>query len=167
MIRKSYNDIKDAKELVREVIAYGLSTDQEQLNRVADIIGTTQIGRLAEIANCKETINGHTIGEMFYFIAFRVWNWRQAVDFYNEHSNEDYKKFFAVSNEIKGAKEELADCKQKLEQSLFQYEDAKKQFAKKEDQWINAEKQLATARMEILILKAKLYDINEGALKTA
>lgn len=84
-----YDSIKTAADLVAEVAAHGLSTEQEDQNRAADIFGNTSIEELDRLANDigrnnqngepdpKGTWSSSRKGtqETFYFIAFSIWNW--------------------------------------------------------------------------------------------
>ena len=46
-----YDSIRTAAEMVQEVRMHGLSTAQEDLNRVADIFGRSNVEELVRLAN--------------------------------------------------------------------------------------------------------------------
>lgn len=101
-----YDSIDTAADLIREVAVHGLSMDQDDRNRAADIFGRTSIDELARLANDigrnnekgepdpKGTWSSSRkpTQETFYFIAFNIWHWSDAVNFFNEHTNPATKK---------------------------------------------------------------------------
>ena len=143
-----YDSIETARDLIREVISNGLSTEQDDRNRAADILGRSQVGQLAQLANSDERICDKRIGEMFYFIAFNIWNWREAMSFYNEHTvklNELKRERDALLKDRETAwarVNELQDDASKYAGDIYQLNDAKEKQAQ-----------------EITTLKAKLYDL--------
>ena len=76
-----YNNIGTAKELIADVKAHGFNTDIENICRAQDIFGHSSVEELAALANENQNT--------FYMILFKIWNWREATTFYNEHSNPD------------------------------------------------------------------------------
>ena len=154
-----YNDINTAKDLIREVSAYGLSTDQDDRNRAADIFGNSGVGELAELANSKDTISGKQISQTFYFIAFNIWHWEQATRFFNEHTNpatkdaqESERKLKA---QIKANEELLADVIRGDERVA----EITEKYATLNADHARATSSLEEAQREVLTLKAKLYDL--------
>jgi hypothetical protein len=164
-----YDAIKTAADLINEVRMFGLSADQDDVNRAADIFDNSPIGELVALANDDGTRtdeNGHKWGTgrrgtqgTFYFIAFSIWNWRDATRFFNEHTNSvtiEAKKNAIELNvtkvEIERLKAELEKTKKQLEESNRDWESTYKQFRRHEQRAISAE-------AEITALKAKLYDL--------
>ncbi len=100
-----YDNIETAADLVREVAACGLSTNQDDINRAANIFGRTSIEELVRLANDigrnnekgEPDPNGTWSSDRkatqgtFYFIAFNIWHWEQTVRFFNTHINPDTK----------------------------------------------------------------------------
>jgi len=165
-----YDNIKTAADLVTEVAIHGLSTDQEDLNRAADIFGNTSIGELARLAN--DIGRNNEKGEpdpdgtwsssrkatqsTFYMIAFSIWNWREATAFFNEHTNPATKghRVTKLETSLKDAEKERNNLKTQLDATA----ERAKEYAYKIDD-LNAEK--AALELEITKLKAKLYDLME------
>ena len=151
-----YDSISTAADLIFEVRMNGLSTDQDDRNRAADIFGRSGIGELAALANdehCRSE-DGRSTGKpstsrTFYFIAFSIWNWEDATRFFNEHSNIQTKNSRVASLESEAAKVS------KLES---QVETCKHLWHLEEQRSMKAERELAEAQSEITALKAKLYD---------
>lgn len=97
----NYESIKTAKELCEYVSAHGLPTRQEDILRAQDIFGRSTVDELVALAgdNGRQNADGRPdprgswysgkdgLSEVFYSILFHIWNWRDAVDFYNRHSN--------------------------------------------------------------------------------
>ena len=147
-----YDDIETARELISEVARHGLSTQQHDRNRAADIIGREPIGNLAKLANSEEEICGKRVGPMFYFIAFSVWNWEDAARFYNEHTLLLTKEYRVLLEERDALKSKLVAYKSSSETFKTAYEE---QNTKR----VEAETALGAAQNEIVALKAKLYDL--------
>jgi uncharacterized coiled-coil DUF342 family protein len=148
-----YDTIHTAKDLIREVISNGLSTSQEDINRAADIFGESQIGELANLANSEEKISDKHVGATFYFIAFNIWNWREAIAFYNEHTLKvDGLSLQEIQNKLHALTQSETAARSKAEELQEKWNKTYKQFREHENRAIEAEQ-------EIITLKAKLYDL--------
>ena len=102
-----YDSIKTAAELVADVRANGLSTAQEDICRAQDIFGHTPIEELDRLANDigRDNDKGEpdphgswsssrpATQATFYRIAFSIWNWEDAVRFWNLHTNPEHMAF--------------------------------------------------------------------------
>ena len=160
-----YDKINTAKELIREVISNGLSIEQDDRNRAADIFGNSSVGGLAELANSKDEISGKWVMDTFYFIAFNVWHWEQAVSFFNQHSNPAKAEQERVANELKDLEarhERLREANETLKEELnlcegafSDLEAARHRIVEIENQHID---ELAEKDTEIMRLKAMLFD---------
>lgn len=161
-----YDTIKTARDLIFEVASHGLSLDQDDLNRAADIFGRASIKELAALANnanCRDE-NGYTTGkpataDTFYFIAFNIWNWREAAAFFNEHTNP-------VTKDAKETSKRLAEETKRKESALAERDEIKKNlndvhalYTEEQNKRIAGEHALEAAQQEIIALKAKLYDM--------
>jgi hypothetical protein len=147
-----YDNIETAKDLIREVISGGFSTQQHDRNRAADIFGRTSIGELAALANSTEEICGKYVHSTFYFIAHGIWNWEELVRFYNEHTNTD-------KAELRKTKATLADTEKERARLQSDYDTALQSCREANNNHRNAADDLAAAQQEIVTLKAKLYDL--------
>lgn len=167
-----YDSIKTAAELVAEVRANGLSTAQEDICRAQDIFGHTSIEELDRLANDigRDNDKGEpdphgswsssrpATQATFYRIAFSIWNWEDAVRFWNQHTNPEHMAFGEVKAEnarLRAAKTELED---KVETLQHEQEMATREIEtlhKDETSMILA---LENAEEEIITLKAELYD---------
>ena len=160
-----YDKINTAKELIREVISNGLSTEQEDRNRAADIFGNSSVGDLAELANSTDEIGRKFVGSTFYFIAFNIWHWEQAVSFYNQYSNPARTEHERVANELKELKarhERLKEANETLKEELklregafSDLETARHRIEELQDQHAD---EIAEKDTEIMRLKAMLFD---------
>lgn len=144
----AYDNIQTAEELIREVISNGLNIEQNHINRAADIMGNTSVGALAVLANDERTVSGKRICETCYFILFSVWNWRQAVNFYNEHTLKIREKDETI-------KRDRATMRN-IEEHSAQLEKFNAELRKDNENTRNA---FEEAQREIIALKAKLYDL--------
>jgi len=158
-----YDSIKTATDLIFEVRMHGLSLEQDDRNRAADILGNSGIKELADLANnaqCRNE-NGMTTGkphtmETFYFIAFSVWGWEQATRFFNEHSNPVTKAAREIAAELSKLQAEHKTLKV---QSKYNSDMCTRQ----QDELADLQTTMQEQAMEILTLKAKLYDLTAGA----
>jgi hypothetical protein len=132
-----YDGITTAESLIREVISNGLSTELDDKNRAADIFGQASIGELDALASSEEIISGKNVSDMFYFILFHIWNWREAANFFNQHSNPAIKEAASLKAELRETGK-----KERRIRELEELED------------ING-----ALRQEIMKLKARLYDL--------
>ena len=159
-----YDTIKTARDLITEVIMHGLSTDQEDRNRAADIFGRSTVDELDRLANgiiIKEephdTITEHRdkIQTTFYFIAFSIWHWEDATRFFNNHTNPLFK-------EAKEDKRKLAEMTwqaNETKESLRQAYRRINELNDKVNNYMAMERDLEATKQENVSLKAKLYDL--------
>jgi len=68
MISK-YDEISTAKELVKEVIANGLSTDILDRNRASDIFGHSTTEELADLANSEERSSVYCLRSLYLLVS--------------------------------------------------------------------------------------------------
>jgi len=156
MSTSRYDSIETALDLVREVRAHGLSLEQNDINRAADIFGHASIKELTDLANDVGAVNedGFNVANFqrtsstFYSIAFTVWGWEQATRFFNEHTNP-------VTKDCKEQARELDECKKQLKLANNLLNACRKDHAN----YIKIQMDLVKANQEILELKAKLYDL--------
>ncbi len=154
-----YDSIKTAADLVAEVKLHGLSTDQEDICRAQDIFGSTPTVELAVLANDIGQNNHYSTQGTFYMIVSYIWNWEEVTRFWNQHTNpqteelseerEAHKQadkrnvaLVRENDELKGRLSELLDRESEL-------------VAARDDAQSRAEK----AEAEVVLLKAKLYDL--------
>ena len=154
-----YDSIETAKNLIREVISNGLITDQEDINRAADIFGNTSIEELAKLANSDATISGKRVGDTFYFIAFRIWNWQDATRFYNEHTLAVGAQLRELREAHKATKEENEKLNGIIEVKRGEIEELRKLFYDMSGDKAELENALQNAQCEVVLLKARLYDM--------
>lgn len=148
-----YDNIKTAEDMLREVKMHGLSTAQEDLNRVADIFGNSTVGALDLLAN---NVDWH---ETFYFVLSDIWNWREVVRFFNQHSNPQMAELAELRKSSTGMKRQLDDLKARREtlEAALRTESTERLTAKREAEQLKAE--LHDRETEIMQLKARLYDL--------
>jgi len=154
-----YDEIFTAYDLIREVISNGLSTAIEDINRAADIFGNSSVDELAKLANSEDQICGKYVSNMFYSIAFSIWNWQDAVNFYNEHTNLAGVKLREARATIDSYIKENADVQEALNESAGREEEFRLKWREQECRAIKTEEALDAAYAEIVALKAKLYDL--------
>ena len=175
-----YDNIKTAAEMVQEVRMHGLSTAQEDLNRVADIFGRTALDELVRLANDIGRNNSdgepdpkgscssgrQPTRDTFYSIIGRIWNWEEVVRFWNQHTNPEHEKLtelWEIRNRLRNDLSLLENqvttsrAEVKAEHEARLAETAEKLKAQKEIDRLNGE--LHSKDMEILMLKARLYDL--------
>lgn len=167
-----YDSIRTATDLVTEVAIHGLSTEQEDINRAQDIFGRSTIEELTRLANDIGRNNNRgepdpegtwsssrkATQETFYFIAFNIWNWRDATAFYNEHTNPATKEAKKIKKEKDRTEKELARTIETLKQTRETLEAETKRADQEERENGLLEERLAVANYTTIELKAKLYD---------
>ena len=149
-----YDTIKTPADLIVEVKMHGLSTEQEDINRAADIFGHASIEELAELANGRPETSSK-----FYFIAYQVWGWEQATRFFNEHTNPATKAAKETADELKKAKEEIKTLTAERDDAKHTIHEVTEQKIHEHSERVHAATALKAAQEEILTLKAKLYDL--------
>lgn len=164
---------KTAAEVVRDVMNHGLSLDQEDICKMQDIFGHTSVEELDRLANDIGRDNG--IGhpdpdgtmssgrrgtrDAFYRILFHIWNWEDAVRFWNQHSNPDLDRMDAMRD-----RNHLLTMKLETEVGLRKEAESSCDYWQKEaftaqDIAAKANDKLHKAERDILKLKATLYDL--------
>ena len=175
-----YENIKTASELVKEVWAHGLSTEQDDLNRAADIFGNSTIEELAALANDigRNNADGepdpkgsfstgrNPTRDTFYFIASHIWNWEDVTRFWNLYTNPDHEKLTELRAVQDDLKNDISRLKNQLEISKAEVEAEHKTRLAETTSKLKAQKEidrlgseLHFKDMEIMELKAKLYDL--------
>ena len=175
-----YDSIKTAAELVAEVQAHGLSLAQEDICWAQDIFGRSAVQDLVALANDigRNNENGEpdpngtwssgreaTRGT-FYSIAFRIWNWEDAVQFWNRHSNPEHEEVKELRAKLKAEMAEHSKTKEALKEQKIST-DAEHKFllvergkrSEQGDKIRSLEAEVHDRDMTIMELKAKLYDL--------
>lgn len=173
-----YDRIHSAEELLKDVAMHGLSTAQEDICRAQDIFGHSEVKELVRLANDNGRLKGFGgepdprgtvnsgrdgLSKYFYQVAFHIWNWEDAVRFYNRHSNFPVIDAMDELQEIRKKNTELnaalmaANDATVQEHKMRLDETAEKLDAQKEIERLKAE--LHDRDMAIMELKAKLYDL--------
>lgn len=175
-----YDTIYTARALVREVMAHGLSTRQEDLVRVQDLFGNSTIDELVALANDigRNNADGEPDPEgswssirrgtrdTFYMILFSVWNWEDAVRFYNQHTNPDRKAMEELKEAVVNWEKVVKDAhatNAKLMTLKTKVEDENAELVQGYNRMVDrlhaAEEAVSSLRAEGIVLKAKLFDL--------
>ena len=173
-----YDKFDNVKDLLVEVRMRGFSTKQEDVIRAQDIFGHSTEDELAELANDngrRDGFNGKPdprgsfssghegLSKYFYQVLFSIWNWEDATRFYNLHSNfpliDAMKERTELKERIKVLNDELTKVKADREQEHKNHREAvsAELAAQKRIDLLEAEAHYRD--MEIMELKAKLYDM--------
>lgn len=168
-----YDNIKTPAELVREAMNHGFSTKQEDICRAQDIIGRAPIEDLVFLANDlgrnnengepdpKGTISSglRATQSTFYMILSSIWNWEDVTRFWNQHTNPEREELLVLRKTCKEWAEQCdkQDGLLKQEHDLRLKETSAKLEAEQKTARLEAE--LHDRDMEIMALKAKLYDM--------
>lgn len=162
-----------AAELVSDAMIHGFSINQDDICAAQDVFGHTAIEELDRLANDngRNNYDGQpdpkgsmssnrrpTINQ-FYSILFHIWHWEDATRFWNQHSNPEHEKYQEMLTAYDVMKKHLAhvEDEQKKEHEARLAETAEKLEAKKSVSRLEAE--LHDRDMQIMELKAKLYDL--------
>lgn len=175
-----YESIKTAAELVKEVQMHGLSVALDDLNRAADIFGNSTVEELVALANDigRNNANGEPdpkgsfssgrkpTRDTFYSIISHIWNWEEVTRFWNRYTNPDHEKLDELRTARDDLKNDIGLLERALETSRAEVKaehearlaaTSEKLKAQKEIDRLGAE--LYSRDMEIMELKAKLYDL--------
>ena len=168
-----YDGIKSAADLVIEVQLHGLSTAQDDICRVQDIIGHASIEELDRLANDigRNNAEGNpdpkgtwsssrpATQSTFYSILSHVWNWEDLTRFWNEHTNpqtDELRELRAINSRLGKENEALASCRAEL------LEDAKRGaecISALNNDLMEARARADAAEAEVVKLKARLFDL--------
>lgn len=162
----NYSDLKTARSLVEFVMANGLQMDVDSLSIARDIISNASVGELDDLANnadpsIKQTAaNGRRIEtrSTFYKILFAVWDWSDAVEFWNIHTNPNYTEVLARRTENKQQTDEITKLRARRDELLREINQSAitvRELMDKAHYW---QQKAEASENEILKLKAKLYD---------
>lgn len=164
MAKSKYDSIKTAEELMKEVDARGISTKEEDICRAQDIFGHSTIEELKGLARKRRSL--------FYFIAFKIWGWEDAVRFWNETSNIDYENAKKLREEVEDLKRTMSAKDRLIESLKSSINDERERRAALEDENRKLKEEYHESRlenagneMEVQRLKAKLFDMMEAMEK--
>lgn len=175
-----YDSIKTAAELVAEVQAHGLSLAQEDICRAQDIFGRSAVQDLVALANDvgRNNENGdpdpkgtwssgrHETRSTFYFVLFKIWNWEDAVCFWNQHSSPEHEGVKELQAKLQAEMAEHTKTKEALKEQRIST-DAEHKFlliergkrVEQAEKISSLEAEVHDRDMTIMELKAKLYDL--------
>lgn len=168
-----YDEIKTAADLVKEVMAHGLSTKQEDICRAQDIFGRSSVEELVSLANDNGMNDEHGNPDpkgswssgrkgtrnTFYSIAFSIWNWEDATRFWNQYTNPDKEILVKTCEENATLKKQNATLVERRNQLSEEVEEAANKWQSTYEQFREQEARALKAEAEIVQLKAKLYDL--------
>lgn len=142
-----YDSIQTPKELLTKVAMHGFSTKIDDKIMAQDIFGRAPIEDLVELANTE----GKT-SENFYMVLFNIWHWTDATRFYNQNSNPEYIK---LRNGMESDRKYIKELEHKNEILVGNISC----LMDENDRTASATKELEKAKLEIMRLKSKLYDM--------
>lgn len=167
-----YDNIKTAADLIREVQNHGLSLNQDDLNRAADIFGHSTVDELVSLANDigRNNENGEPdpkgswssgrreTRSTFYQIASNIWNFEDVTRFWNQHTNPEHTELLAARKSIENLTKSLDDYKASFQDMKDQRTEAVNAYVMEMNKSSKLEKEVEEMKLEIMTLKAKLYD---------
>ena len=168
-----YDNIKTAAELVSYVSVHGLSLKDEDICRVQDIFGNSTIGELADLANdigrCNEKGEPDPNGSWssgrkgtrntFYSILFNIWNYEDAVRFWNMHTNPEHEQLKLLKKERDEKDKKIAELQNQLEIERYNHKSEETAWSEDRKEIKELEESLHDRDMTIMQLKAELYDL--------
>lgn len=157
-----FEEIKTAEELLQYTRIHGIPTDQDSINFMQDIVGHDTLRNLTALA---ETQDAKKADALFHLL-FTIWNWRDAVAFYNQHGNPAYR-------DLKNRAEEADRLRKSYTAELNMRTDNDRKIQelyaeiRKRDEQIRLQQDhMEEMDLEILKLKAKLYDMMAKEVET-
>lgn len=150
-MKSKYDSIKTARGLLAEVALNGISTREEDICRMQDLFGHSTTEELKELASSWD--------ELFYVILFKIWNWKDAVRFWNETSNRELEFIKKLRDKLLNQVDLLQKSKSELEKRV---NDAIDDAIEAQGHESDMAEKLKAKDLEILRLKAKLFDMMEA-----
>lgn len=158
-MESKYDKVKTAKELIDEIEMCGRSNALEDIVRMQDIFGHSTEEELAALANSSD----YDTKNVFYSTLFAIWNWEDAVRFWNLHSNTERDALAKKAEDAIGRAEKwklsFTDADKKLETAYRNAGTLNEEVARLEDEVATVSKENADLKFETMALKAKLYDL--------
>ena len=175
-----YDSIKTAAELVAEVQAHGLSLSEEDIVRTQDIFGHSTVKELVDLANDigRKNRDGepdpkgtwssgrHETRSTFYFVLFKIWNWEDAVRFWNQHTNPEHEGYRELQEKLRTEMAENSETKEALHEQIQRTEEEHQKVLSERSsvcelkaKVVCLESEVHDRDMTIMELKAKLYDL--------
>ena len=151
-----YDNIQTPRKLVENVMMHGFSTKTEDICRAQDIFGNAPICDLDALANEESLIKNN-----FYMILFEIWNWEEAARFYNQHTNQEYKRLKESQEKFWKQEKELEMLRKKVEDLEHNILITGRDAEEKRFDLAWERSRAEAAEDEIIRLKAKLYDLME------
>ena len=160
-MKTKLEQITTAAELITYTLAFGVPTDPESICRMQDIFGHSSYEELSELAN--STKNGenrsHDTQNAFYSLLFKIWNWTDAVRFWNDYTNPqkpELKELKEKNDVLAERNKYLTDRRDELNNQL---NDGAKQITELMEDGAEMRGRIFQLEEEVTRLKAKLYDM--------
>lgn len=168
-----YDNIKTAADLIKEVQMHGLSLNQEDLNRAADIFGHSTVDELVSLANDigRENVYGEPdpkgtwssgrreTRSTFYQIASNIWSFEDVTRFWNQHTNPEHVELVAARKTIKNLQANAENDKKSFMDMKAQRDEAVNVATERLNKVLQYQRETKEMEFEIMSLKAKLYDL--------
>ena len=132
--------------LLHEVKNHGFSTKEEDIVEAQDVVAR------ASTVDMIEFCNDSAWQDVAYFVLFKIWNWEDAVRFYNMYSNKTVMVWREKSEKLTGIENENDKLKKTIEQYREENNRAVQEIFEKDVE-------IQKKDLEIMKLKAKLYDM--------
>ena len=159
-MKTQLSQIETAAELVNLVSWQGVSTKQDDICRMQDIIGNSTIEELDRLANFTGDKSGKPgTQKYFYQILSVIWRWDDLIEFWNKHTNPEHKEMKELKEELQRHKTWKQQDAARIKELNGQLEEAAKQWSEEFQKKCQLEDQLKARNQEIIELKAKLYDL--------
>ena len=147
-----FESIRTIDELMNFIQAHGIPTDTESICKMQDIAGHSTIEELTEIANGDHH-------HRFYNMLFKVWNYEDAIRFYNQNSNPAYIEAGKAAAELKKTREKMREDAETIDGLMLRIGTLEEQEKKARVDISNIDEKAAALEFENMVLKAKLYDL--------
>ena len=158
---KVFEGIKTAEELVDYTIIHGTPCDMESICRMQDIFGHSSYEELSELANSTKNGEKRSLDTQnaFYSLLFKIWNWTDAVRFWNDYTNPqkpEFKELKEKNDVLAERNKYLTDRRDELNNQL---NDGAKQITELMEDGAEMRGRIFQLEEEVTRLKAKLYDM--------
>lgn len=173
------NRVTTIKELIEYITRFGIPTDQENICKMQDIVGHSTIGELLFVANDigrndengnpdpsgTWTSNRRGTRDSFYSMLFTIWNWEDACRFWNNNSNPEHQEVTELKRELRSIKDRYDYISERNMSYKDQIEKMQKDYEHVLDANAKAAEEIEKKDLEIVRLKARLFDLMEKSLE--
>lgn len=165
------SQVNTIDELMTLISWQGVPTDLESICRMQDIVGHTPVDRLIELANDTglEIRDGDQWStgrrgtrDAFYHLLTKLWSWEDVTRFWNAYTNPDHIAAGKAAKLEKENKRLLQQVQVQADEAAAKQKETDAALIDLSDKLLQAGEDLKAKELEILKLKARVYDLEHA-----